>query len=217
MSAAEGVTGNVTGVADELTGAAAELSPKRGRPRSAEVEPAVLAATLEVAREVGITRLSMDDVADRAGVSKATIYRRWPSKEQLVLDALRSAVNPIDDVDTGSLRGDLEHYLGELARRYRTGAMSDVLPHLIEVACHDENVRSSLDGYVQSRRIPLRAIIERGRARGEVRGAVEVEALIDSILGAIIYRRLLSYQPVDESYLSNLMDVVLGTCSKREG
>jgi AcrR family transcriptional regulator len=212
-----GTSDDVSGTVTEPSAAseACDPSPKRGRPRSAEVDAAVLAATLEVAREVGITRLSMDDVADRAGVSKATIYRRWPSKEQLVLDALRSAVHPIGDVDTGSLRGDLERYLGEVAERYKTGAMSDVLPHLIEVACHDDNLRSSLDDYVQTRRMPLRAIVERGRARGEVRPEVDVEALIDSLVGAINYRRLLSHQPVDAPYVSNLLDVVLGNCTTR--
>ena len=82
----------------------------------------MLAATLELAGEVGVSKMSMDDVAERAKVSKATIYRRWSSKEQLVLDALRSAMSPLDDVDTGSLRGDLELYLSELAQRFQTAA-----------------------------------------------------------------------------------------------
>ncbi len=61
----------------------------------------------------------MDDVAQRAGVSKATIYRRWCSKEALVLDALRSATLPFDDVDTGTLNGDLDLYVGELDPPFR--------------------------------------------------------------------------------------------------
>ena len=82
-----------------------------GRPRSAGVDEALLDATLQLAGEVGINGMSMDDLAQRAGVSKATIYRRWPSKEALVLDALASAIRPFDLVDTGSVRGDLEMYL----------------------------------------------------------------------------------------------------------
>ena len=67
--------------------------------------------------EVGINRMSMDDLAQRAGVSKATIYRRSPSKERLVLDAHNHAMRPFDLIDTGSFRGDLDDYLGELTRR----------------------------------------------------------------------------------------------------
>jgi len=126
--------------------------PRRGRPRSVEVDEAVLAATVELAGEVGVSRLSMDDVAVRAKVSKATIYRRWASKEALVLDALRAAMVPIEEVDTGSLRGDVEHYVRELVSRFHSGKMRDVLPHLIGVATHDPNLRCSLDDYMQTRR-----------------------------------------------------------------
>ena len=73
----------------------------------------MLAAALELAGEVGVVKMSMDELAERAGVSKATVYRRWSSKEALILDALRTAINPMQDVDTGALRRDLELYLDE--------------------------------------------------------------------------------------------------------
>ena len=184
-------------------------APRRGRPRSAEVDAAVLAATLELAGEVGVSRLSMDELAERAKVSKASIYRRWQSKEQLVLDALRSAVSPIEDHDTGSLRGDLETYLHELARRFSTGRMSDVLPHLIEVACHDAALRSSLDDYIATRRVPLRQILERGRARGELDASAELDVLIDVILGPFAYRKLLSHAPIDAAFVDTMLAIVL--------
>src|SRR5262245_8651424 len=171
-------------------GECANATQRRGRPRSAEVDEAVLAATLELAGEVGVNRMSMDDLAERAKVSKATIYRRWPSKEELVLDALRSAIRPFENVDTGSLRRDLEVYLGELASRFAAGKMSDILPHLIEVACHDEKLRSSLDDYIESRRLPLREVLERGQARGELTRDIDLEVLLDAILGPFAYRKL---------------------------
>ena len=102
-------------------------TPRRGRPRAEGLDEALLDVTLELAGEVGINGMSMDDLAQRAGVSKATIYRRWPSKERLVLDALNHALRPFDLIDTGSLRGDLDDYLGELARRMTEGRASDVL------------------------------------------------------------------------------------------
>lgn len=183
--------------------------PRRGRPRSAEVDEAVLAATVELAGEVGVSRLSMDDVAVRAKVSKATIYRRWSSKEALVLDALRNAMVPIEDADTGSLRGDLEHYLRELVVRFHSGKMRDVLPHLIGVACHDANLRCSLDDYMQTRRAPLHLIVQRGLARGELSLDTDVDVLIDAILGPFAYRKLLAHTVIDDDFADKLLDLVL--------
>lgn len=182
---------------------------RRGRPRSAEADEAILAATLQLAGEVGINRMSMDDLAERAGVSKTTIYRRWTSKEQLVLEALHSAMGPLDDVDTGSLHGDLRAYLIELGERMWQGRMSDVLPHLIEVACHDESLRCRLDDYVQYRRAPMLAILGRGLDRGELPVDADLDVLADVLIGPFIYRRLLTHAPLDELFVDRLLDVAL--------
>jgi len=183
--------------------------PRRGRPRSVEVDEAVLAATVELAGEVGVSRLSMDDVAVRAKVSKATIYRRWASKEALVLDALRNAMVPIEEVDTGSLRGDLEHYLGELVNRFHSGKMRDVLPHLIGVATHDANLRCSLDDYMQTRRVPLRLILDRAFERGELSADTDLDVLIDVIIGPFTYRKLLTHSVIDNEFTEKVLDLVL--------
>src|SRR5690606_6317514 len=158
---------------------------------------AILAATLELAGEVGINGMSMDVLAERAKVSKTTIYRRWTSKEQLVLEALRSAMGPLDDVDTGLLRADVRAYLIELGERMWRGRVSDVLPHLIEVACHDDALRSRLDEYVQYRRAPMLAILGRGLVRGELPPGSDLDVLADVLIGPFIYRRLLTHGPLD--------------------
>ena len=182
---------------------------RRGRPRSADADEAILAATLELAGEVGINGMSMDDLAERAGVSKTTIYRRWTSKEQLVLEALRSAMGPLDDVDTGSVRDDLRAYLIELGERLWQGRMSDVLPHLVEVACHDEALRSRLDDYVQFRRAPMLAILGRGLDRGELPADTDLDVLADVLIGPFIYRRLLTHAPLDETFVDRVLGVAL--------
>jgi AcrR family transcriptional regulator len=182
---------------------------RRGRPRSADADEAILAATLELAGEVGINGMSMDDLAERAGVSKTTIYRRWTSKEQLVLEALRSAMGPLDDVDTGSVHDDLRAYLIELGERMWQGRMSDVLPHLVEVACHDESLRSRLDDYVQFRRAPMLAILGRGLDRGELPDDTDLDVLADVLIGPFIYRRLLTHAPLDETFVDRLLGVAL--------
>lgn len=182
---------------------------RRGRPRSADADEAILAATLELAGEVGINGMSMDDLAERAGVSKTTIYRRWASKEQLVLEALRSAMGPLDDVDTGSLHDDLRAYLIELGQRMWRGRMSDVLPHLIEVACHDEALQSRLDDYIQYRRQPMLAILGRGLECGELPADTDVDVLADVLIGPFVYRRLLTHAPLDEDFVDRLLRVAL--------
>lgn len=182
---------------------------RRGRPRSVDADEAILAATLELAGEVGINGMSMDVLAERAGVSKTTIYRRWTSKEQLVLEALRSAMGPLDDVDTGSLRDDVRAYLIELGERMWRGRVSDVLPHLIEVACHDDALRSRLDDYVQYRRAPMLAILRRGLVRGELPADSDLDVLADVLIGPFIYRRLLTHAPLDATFVDRLLAVAL--------
>ena len=192
------------------TGAAFAEAPRRGRPRSAKADAAILAATLALAGELGIAGMSMDEVAHRAEVSKATIYRRWSSKEALVLDALRGALLPFDDVDTGTLRGDLALYLGEMASRTSKGPANDVLPHLIEVSCHDETIRSSLDEYVRHRRAPLRKILERAVARGELAADADIDVLLDALIAPFVYRKLLSRDPINARFVERLLDTVIG-------
>jgi AcrR family transcriptional regulator len=153
--------------------------------------------------------MSMDDVAERAKVSKATIYRRWTSKEALVLDALQSAISVLDETDTGTLRGDLTAYLGQLVERVRNGRLRDVLPHLIEVACHDEALRSSLDQYVDSRRVPMLRILDRAAERGELPAGIDVEVLVDALIAPFFYRRLLRNKVVDANFVDQLLALVL--------
>ena len=189
----------------------AEPSPApRGRPRSKELDASILTATLELAAEVGINGMSMDDLAHRAGVSKASIYRRWPSKELLVIDALRSAMGSFDTVDTGDVGADLRAILGDLVARFSSKErMNDVLPHLIEVATHDPALRTELEAFIQLRRWPLRVSLERGVARGEVSPDADLDTLIDALLGPIIYRRLLSGGTIDTAFIEGLMALVV--------
>lgn len=183
--------------------------PPRGRPRVEGLDQTLLDVTLELAGEVGLHRMSMDDLAQRAGVSKATIYRRWPSKERLVLEALNRAMRPFDMIDTGSLRGDLVDYLTELARRMASGGASDVLPDLIAASVRDPNLRASLDEYIRHRRQPLQLILRRGIERGESAADTDVEVVIDALIGPFVYRRLLSHDPLDVDFVERLLLTVV--------
>src|SRR4051794_23051797 len=95
-------------------------SPRRGRPRDARCDHAILQATLDLLAEGGAGSLSIDGVAARAGAGKATIYRRWTSKEALLLEALSTDTSIIESPDTGTLRGDLESYFSALVEKIQT-------------------------------------------------------------------------------------------------
>jgi len=179
----------------------------RGRPRDAGADEAILAATIELLGDGGIARLSMDHVAKRAGVGKATIYRRWPSKEQLVVDAL-SSTPTLEVPDTGTVRGDLIAYAERLAE---IAAMptTDVLPHLIEAAVYDERLRRSLNDYSRSRQRALRAILKRGYERGELVDEDDREMIVDVLMGAFFYRRMVSGDPFTLRVATRLVDFAL--------
>ena len=166
-------------------------------------------ATLDILAEGGIAGLSIDAVAARAGVGKATIYRRWTSKEALVLEALRSDTAPIDVPDSGDLRTDLEAYFAGIIDRFAANDGSDVLPHLIEAACYDAEVRASLDEYIKQRQEPMRAIVRRAAQRGQIAADVDRTVMVEVLVGPVIYRRLLTGGRIDKAFVRKLLDIVL--------
>jgi AcrR family transcriptional regulator len=189
---------------------------RRGRPRRAGADAAILTAALELVGEAGIGGLSMDQLAQRAGVGKATIYRRWASKESLILDALRLATSPIPVPDEGDLRADLIAYTDAIVERLGASSTSDVLPHLIAASCYDEQLRASLEDYTQSRQATLRRILKRGIERGELPPDTDVNLLVDVTLGPFFYRRLLSGVTVDRRFSHRLVDAVLSMAGRVE-
>jgi AcrR family transcriptional regulator len=151
----------------------------------------------------------MDLVAKRAGVGKATIYRRWASKEELVLDAMSVAPPVIQLPDTGTLRDDLVAYATALARKFGAAPASDILPHLIEAACYDERLRTSLHEYARHRQQTLRTILQRASERGELTAGDDAEIIIDLLMGAFHYRRLITGDPFTPRFAVRLVDSIL--------
>lgn len=192
-----------------MPGGATKPRPVRGRPRTVGLDAAIVAAAVELLGEVGMVGLSMDLLAQRAGVGKATIYRRWESKEQLVIDVLQAIVEPSPTPDTGTVVGDLTAYTRMMVERFGQGRMSDVLPHLIEASCYDDQLRASLDDYSRQRQTTLRAILRRGIERGELPKDYDVDLVVDTVLGAFVYRRLMSGAPLNEAFSKRLIAFVL--------
>lgn len=155
----------------------AERAPRRGRPRDPAVDEAVLAAAVELLADGGFARLTMDQVAARAGVGKASVYLRWPNKLALVAEAIQQRAGVVPDLpDTGSLPGDMRTFLRALLRTY--GSASRAMAAVSgEVDRHPElraAWRQSLSAALTDR---LREIVERAIARGELPATSDVVLL----------------------------------------
>jgi AcrR family transcriptional regulator len=184
-----------------------------GRPRSERAHQAILRAALELLLEQGFAEMSVEGVATRAGVGKATIYRRWPSKADLVAEAVgRLSHKALDPVDTGSVRGDLILLAERSFHTQEGGEVTEIMLKLMnERARYPELQAAFIRRVVQPRRRMVAAIIERGIARGELRQDVDVDLLIDVLIGPIVYRSMLAAKhlpTVDRDTLERVIDIV---------
>jgi AcrR family transcriptional regulator len=166
---------------------------RRGRPRSAEAERAIVQATIALLLEDGYRALTVERVRERAGVGKATIYRRWGSKEELVKAAVAHLHSDLAAPDTGSLRKDFaELAAGNLAIAHETGAAS-VMPRLMSESVDEPELHAIFyANLVEPRRRALRTVLERARDRGEVSENADLELLVDALAGPIVYRLIIS-------------------------
>ena len=181
-----------------------------GRPREVRVDGAILAATLELVAEVGIHDFRMDDVAERAGVGKAAIYRRYRSKDELVTATVAALVSEITVPDTGSTREDLLALMRDAVEVYRDPVKAGVMPSLVgAMPQRPELARAIRDGFLAQRRAALRAVLDRGVARGDLRADLDVELALDVLGGALFYRLLITGGPIDADLAEGVAELVL--------
>jgi AcrR family transcriptional regulator len=186
------------------------VARRRGRPRDARAEEVILDAAVEVMAAQGPGGFTVDAVAARAGVGKATIYRRWPSRGALMLDTAHHRMGlEIDDVDTGSLVEDIVTALTPLGEKLRLTPAGKVLPVVMAEAQVKPAMREVLAHFAQDRRKLPRSIVERGIERGELPPDTDVGLLLDVLGGTIFFRVLLTDQPVDEPLVRQLAETVL--------
>lgn len=158
-----------------------------GRPRSEEAHQAILDATLELLAEVGFSALTVEGVANRAGVGKATIYRRWSSKLPLVVEAF-GQLPALQDCDTGSVAKDLKTMLEGYLEVFRITPLASVLPSLVAERAHNPQLGELLEPLLVGRRQPLRRVFERGIERGELPQGLDLDLAPDLVVGPIAVR-----------------------------
>jgi AcrR family transcriptional regulator len=181
-----------------------------GRPRDERADRAMLSATLELMAENGAHDLRVDDVAGRAGVGKATIYRRYRSKDELITAAVAGLVSEIAIPDTGRTRADLLALMRSAVGVYRGSVEAAVMPSLVEAMSRDaELARLVREGFLARRRAALRVVLERGIERGDLRGDLDVELALDVLGGPLFYRLLITGGPIDEQLAEGVVELIL--------
>jgi AcrR family transcriptional regulator len=165
----------------------ATTAPAAGRPRSEEAHRAILDATLALLVEVGYSALTVEGIANRAGVGKATIYRRWASKLPLVIEAF-GLLPSFEEADTGDLEADLEQMLRSYLRLFNSTPLGAVLPSLAGERAHNPELSEMFAEVLKSRRQPLIGALQRAVARGELPPDTDVDLAADLIVGPIAVR-----------------------------
>ena len=197
----------------------AERGRRPGRPRSAVADAAIVRATLDLLLDDGYRALTMEQVRARAGVGKATLYRRYGSKQELVTEAIRHLNQPLDRPDTGSVREDIL----AVARSVIAGAervqFASFAPRLLAESAGDAEMHAIFyENLVAPRRAAMAAVLRRGVERGELRADLDVELAVDVLTGPWVYRLLISGPDPEAIYRADptaLLDLVLGGLAAR--
>jgi AcrR family transcriptional regulator len=185
-----------------------ENSASAGRPRSEEAHQAILNATLELLVEVGFSALTVEGVASRAGVGKATIYRRWPSKLPLVVEAF-GQLPGFEDVDTGDLAGDLKKMLRGYLDVFNSTPLSAVLPSLAGERTHNPELSELFEPVSMDRRRPLVKAFERAVERGEVDSGLDLDLAADLVVGPIAVALFFKGGRLNQKMVGPMVDLAL--------
>jgi AcrR family transcriptional regulator len=184
----------------------------RARPggRAARVVEAVHGAAFSILDEVGYEQLQLPDVAERAGVNKTTVYRRWPTKVALVADLLSALMqSSVAAPDTGSIETDLEVLLTEVAEVLSSRAVRSVLRAAMTLSDDDPAVRQAQRDFFGERFRLSGVIVERAVARGELPEAADPRRFLELAASPIYFRRLFAAEPVDRAEILQLVSATL--------
>ena len=182
-----------------------------GRPREERVDRAIVAAALELMADFGISDLRMDAVAERAGVGKAAIYRRFDSKDELVAHVVSSLVSTeIAIPDTGSTAADLRVLMDQAVALYRDTPAGAMMPALVEAVRRDADLQRLIRArFLAGRRAALADVLRRGVERGDLDPAIDIELALDVLAGPLFYRLLVTGGELDERLAAGVVELIL--------
>lgn len=188
-----------------------------GRPRDPKLDDAILAATLELLADGGYAALTIEAVAARAGVGKATVYRRVRGKEQLVVDAVATLIDPIEQVEGRSVRDELVELLEAVRRKSDSSLAGKIFPQLLGAGIDNpELICRYREQILDPRRRRFVEALQRGVDEGLVRSDVDLEHAVDLIVGPMAYRNLIRTDPPPGPELAaRIVDDVLAALGPR--
>ncbi|MFF0412829.1 TetR/AcrR family transcriptional regulator [Kitasatospora sp. NPDC004745] len=204
--------------ADDPAPAAGAAARAKGRPRSAAADRAILDATREALAELGWGGLTMGHVATRAKVAKTTLYRRWPSKNELVVDAVASLFDDLVMPDLGSLRADIEAVVAQFADLLARPETQAALLALFAEGTRDPQLRRRIREAIVD---PQKRLVRQGRAAAQTRGELapdtdpetaceEIDIIFDTIAGTVEHRVLVSGEPITADWTRRFTNLLLG-------
>jgi AcrR family transcriptional regulator len=182
---------------------------RRGRQRSVEAESAILQAAVELLSKKPLNEVTAEAIAQKAGVSKATIYKWWPNKNLVALDAFGARLQAdVTIPNTGSAKRDFTRQLQDTIAFYK-GPMGRILRQFLAEGQSDPAFLELFrERFLKSRRDSILAIWRRGVERGEIRGEVEGELVLDLIFGPMVYRLMAGHGPLDENQAVAIIDTL---------
>lgn len=199
---------------------------RTGRPRSAAADTAILSATRQALVELGWSKLTLGDVATRAGVAKTTLYRRWSGKNELVVDAVAELFGELELPDRGSLAADIEGVVLQFAAILARPEAKSGLMAVVAESTRDDALRERIRASIVD---PQKDLVLEGRARARTRGELPPESgpleasrtadlIFDMVAGAVVHRTLVSAEPADEEWVSDFTRMLLhGLLAARPG
>lgn len=190
---------------------AGQAAARRGRPRSQEADQAIMAAAIQLLAERGLAGMSIEEVAARAGVAKTTIYRRWPSRGALALDAfLAEFQSQQPSPNTGTLRGDLLGALRAWIRSVtRTSAGPVVAGLIAEAQQNPELAAAWRERVVERLREQHKVLLNRAVERGEIAAATDQDVVLDLLFGAAYHRLLQGHRPLTDKFARQVVDMII--------
>jgi AcrR family transcriptional regulator len=191
--------------------AEAPVQRGRGRVRDAATTAAILDAAMEMLTEKGLAGFTIEGLAARAGVGKTTIYRWWPSRGAVALDAFLSAVEPqVPYPDTDDFATALRGQVLALVRVFRDTPAGRVVRAILAEAQADQDLAEAFRArWLESRRATGRAVFRRAQEAGQLRQDLEIETAIDLVYGAVYFRLMTDHQPLSDEFAGHLTDYAI--------
>ncbi|GAA1859856.1 TetR/AcrR family transcriptional regulator [Pseudonocardia ailaonensis] len=203
---------------DESGSSAPRRRRPHGRPRSRESHLAIRRATIDLLEESGLMALTVEAVAARSGTSKATIYRWWPSKASLAMEAFVAEMIPeLPFVSTGDIRHDFRLHLRKMVDVLNT-TLGRTLAEIIAEMQHDDDLAATFrEQYIDPQRRAPRVALQAAVAAGQVAGDANPDVIMDSLYGAMYFALLVRNHEIDTAFVDRLVEQVLGPSDHEPG